>query len=272
MALVPLSDWDTIVVVLNTGEIRFPLDRDGLGHWVRHRHRAIRYHCVHPLRQRGHGLWHHCRGRRHRVHRTHNWGGGLALRESRLLGAERGGVGLLRLSQLLIERLRRVVLKRQSRFADSNGGGFLAHLLTLKIAFQRVKKQTVVWDTVPVKDLLLLLCSDAVVLVEKVEEGALWLLQRSVGSRLEISQVGEDALLKLLGVFDRTAKSLESERQASHDICTRNVKKIVPAVKLVVKLVIDTVSLILPENARDIFASWQQESANVLIGLPVDRS
>jgi hypothetical protein len=110
-----------------------------------------------------------------------------------------------------------------------------------------------VWDTVPVKDLLLLLCSDAVVLVEKVEEGALWLLQRSVGSRLEISQVGEDALLKLLGVFDRTAKSLESERQASHDICTRNVKKIVP------------------ENARDIFASWQQESANVLIGLPVDR-
>jgi hypothetical protein len=162
-------------------------------------------------------------------------------------------------------------LKRQSRFADSNGGGFLTHLLTLKIAFQRVKKQTVVWDTVPVKDLLLLLCSDAVVLVEKVEEGALWLLQRSVRSRLEISQVGEDTLLKLLGVFDRTAKSLESEGQASYDICTRNMKKIVPEVKLVTKLVIDTATLILPENARDVFASWQQESANVLIGLPVDR-
>ena len=119
-------------------------------------------------------------------------------------------------------------MKRQSRFADSNGGGFLTHLLTLKIAFQRVKKQTVVWDTVPVKDLLLLLCSDAVVLVEKVKESALGFFERGIGAGFQVAKIGKDALLELLGVLDGPAEGLEAEGQASHDVGTGDVKEVVP--------------------------------------------
>jgi hypothetical protein len=129
---------------------------------------------------------------------------------------------------LLVERLRRVVLERQCWFADSDSGSFLAHLLPLEVAFQRVKEQAIMGDAVPVKDLLLLLSSDAVVLVKEVEEGTLGLLQRSISSRLEVSQVREDTLLELLRVLDRSAESLESEGQASNNICTRNVEEVVP--------------------------------------------
>ena len=83
-------------------------------------------------------------------------------------------------------------------------------------------------DTVPVKDLLLLLSANAVVLVEEVKEGALGLLQRSISARLEVSQVRKDTFLELLGVLDRSAKGLETEGQASHNVCARNVEKVVP--------------------------------------------
>lgn len=73
---------------------------------------------------------------------------------------------------------------------------------------------------VPVEDLLLLLSADAVVLVQEVEEGAFRLFQRSVSARLEVSQVREDALFKLLRVLDRATKCLEAERQASYNVCT----------------------------------------------------
>lgn len=81
---------------------------------------------------------------------------------------------------------------------------------------------------VPVKDLLLLLGADAVVLVQKVEKWALGLFERSVSARLEVSQVREDALLKLLRVLDGAAKGLEAERQAAHNVGARDVKEVVP--------------------------------------------
>lgn len=73
-------------------------------------------------------------------------------------------------------------------------------------------------DAIPVEDLLLLLCPDAVVLVEEVEKGALGLFERGIGTGLEVSQVGEDAFLELFRVLDGTTKGCETERQASNDI------------------------------------------------------
>ena len=67
------------------------------------------------------------------------------------------------------------------------------------------------WYAVPVKHFLLLLRSDAIVLVHKVEELALWLLERCIGARLEIAQIREDALLKLLGILHWPSEGLESE-------------------------------------------------------------
>ena len=84
------------------------------------------------------------------------------------------------------------------------------------------------WDAIPIKDLLLLLSPDAVVLVEEVKERTLGLLERGIGAGFQVSQIGEDALFKLLGVLHWAAKGLESKRQASHDISAGNVEKIVP--------------------------------------------
>ena len=81
---------------------------------------------------------------------------------------------------------------------------------------------------VPVKDLLLLLGADAVVLVQKVEERTFRLFQRSVSARLEVSQIREDALFKLLRVLDRTTERLEAERQASYNVGTGNVEEVAP--------------------------------------------
>lgn len=81
---------------------------------------------------------------------------------------------------------------------------------------------------VPVKDLLLLLGADAVVLVQEVEERTFRLFQRSVSARLEVSQIREDALFKLLRVLDRTAKGLKAEGQASYNVGARNVEEVAP--------------------------------------------
>jgi hypothetical protein len=73
-------------------------------------------------------------------------------------------------------------LERECGLADGDSGGFLTHLLALQVALQRVKEEAIMWHAVPVEDLLLLLGSDAVVLVEEVKEGALGLFQRGIGS------------------------------------------------------------------------------------------
>jgi len=75
---------------------------------------------------------------------------------------------LLSLGELLEERLRRIVFERKGGLSNSYGGGLLAHLFALEIALKSVEKQAVMGHTVPVEDLLLLLCANAVVLVEKV--------------------------------------------------------------------------------------------------------
>ncbi len=83
--------------------------------------------------------------------------------------------------------------------------------------------------TVPVKDLLLLLRPNAIVLVEKVEETALWLLEGGICARFQISQVREDALFEFLRVLHGPTKCLESKRKAAHNVGAGYVKEIVPA-------------------------------------------
>jgi hypothetical protein len=85
------------------------------------------------------------------------------------------------------------------------------------------------WHAVPIEDLLLLLCSDAVVLVQEVEESALGFFEGGIGTRLQVSQIRENTLLKLLRVFDRSSERLESEGEASHDIGSGDVEEVVPA-------------------------------------------
>lgn len=65
----------------------------------------------------------------------------------------------------------------------------MAHLLALQVALKSIEEEAVVGHAVPVKDLLLLLGADAVVLVEKVEECALWLLKGGVCAGLEVAQI-----------------------------------------------------------------------------------
>lgn len=84
------------------------------------------------------------------------------------------------------------------------------------------------WHAIPIEHLLFLLCSDAVVLVQEVEEWALWFFERSVGAGLQIAQVGEDAFLKFLGILHRAAKGLEAERETPYYICAGDVEQIVP--------------------------------------------
>lgn len=83
-------------------------------------------------------------------------------------------------------------------------------------------------DAVPVEHLLLLLSSDAVVFVEKVQERTLGLFQGRVCTGFEIPEIREDAFLKFLGILHRSTKCLEAEGEASDDISAGDVKKIVP--------------------------------------------
>ena len=121
-------------------------------------------------------------------------------------------------------------------------------------------------DAVPVEYLLLLLRSDAVVLVEEVKEWTLGLLERGIGARFEVSQIREDALFEFLRVFDRAAEGLESKRQASHNVSAGDVEEVVPSSTS--QLPVNDMGgqrYNLPQDTRYIFASWQQESANVLL-------
>ena len=84
------------------------------------------------------------------------------------------------------------------------------------------------WHAIPVEHLLLLLRSDAIVFVHKVEEWALGFLERCIGARLEVAQIREDALFKLFRILDRASEGLETEGETSHDICAGDVKQVVP--------------------------------------------
>jgi hypothetical protein len=147
----------------------------------------------------------------------------------RLIGGERGGIGLLSLCQLLEKGLGRVELERQRRFADSDRGGFLVHLLPLQISFKCVEEQTIMRHAIPIEHLLLFLRSNAVVLVEKVQEGTFWLFQGRVCAGFEVAQVRENAFFKLLRILHWTTESLKAKRQTPHDISSGNVKEIIPA-------------------------------------------
>ena len=135
---------------------------------------------------------------------------------------------MLSFRKLLKQRLRRIELERESWFADCYGRGLLTHLFSLEIAFKRIKEQPIVWNTVPVEHLLLLLCANAIVLVHEVQEWTLWLFQRCICARFQVSQIREYAFLKLLRVLDWSPKSLKAEGQAAHNVGTRDVKEIVP--------------------------------------------
>jgi hypothetical protein len=104
----------------------------------------------------------------------------------------------------------------------------LSHLLPLQIPFESIEEESVVGYTVPVENLLLLLCSDAVVLIQEIEESGLWLLKGGIGARLQVSQIGKDSLLELLRVLHRSAKRLKSEGKASYNVGAGNVKEIIP--------------------------------------------
>ena len=104
----------------------------------------------------------------------------------------------------------------------------MAHLFPFEVALQGIEEEAVMGDAVPVEDLLLLLGADTIVLVEKVEESALGLFQRGIGARLEVAQVGKDALFEFLGVLDRATKGLEAERKTSHNVGAGDVEEVVP--------------------------------------------
>lgn len=139
--------------------------------------------------QRRQRLRHH-RGRRHGVEGAQDGRGGLGRRlgggKRRLLGGEGRRVGLLGLGELLKEGLRGIVFKRQGGLADGSRGGVLTHLFALEVALKGVEKEAIMGHAVPVKDLLLLLCANAIILVEKVEKGALGFFEGGIGARLEV--------------------------------------------------------------------------------------
>ena len=106
---------------------------------------------------------------------------------------------------------------------------------------------------VPVEHLLLFLSTDAIVLIKKIKKWTLGFFQRGICTRLQVSQIGENTLLKLLRVLNRTTECLKSERQASHNVRAGDMEKVVP------------------QDARNIFAGGEKESSDVLIWRPVDR-
>ena len=83
-------------------------------------------------------------------------------------------------------------------------------------------------ECIPVKDLLLLLRTDALVLEQQIQERAFGFLQARVDARLEIPQIGEDALLELLHVAHRATERLEAKHQRPNDIGTGDVVEAAP--------------------------------------------
>ena len=83
-------------------------------------------------------------------------------------------------------------------------------------------------DGEPIKDFLFLLRSDAVVLVEEVEELGFGFFEGSVGAGLEISKIREYSFFKFFGVDDGTTEGEEPIGQRSNDVCACDVEEVVP--------------------------------------------
>jgi hypothetical protein len=139
---------------------------------------------------------------------------------------------LLRLGELLIERLGRVEFKGPSRLGNSHCSRLLAHLFSLQIALQRVQEQAVVGDAIPVENLLLFLGPDAVVFVQEIQKRALGFFERGIGAGFEVAQVGEDSFFEFLRVLDGAAKRLEAKGQTPNDIGTRDMEEVAPCSRL----------------------------------------
>ncbi len=132
--------------------------------------------------------------------------------------------------------------------------------------------------TVPIEHLLLLLCSDATILIKEVKESAFGLLQGCVGTSFKVSQVRENTLLELFGIFDRSAESLKSESKTSDNVSAGHVEEVVPCRVLESGCEKDarhwqiSVLLHVPKHTRHIFAGGEKEASYVLILRPVDWS
>ena len=83
-------------------------------------------------------------------------------------------------------------------------------------------------NAVPVEYLLLFLGPDTVVLVQKVQKGTLGLFERCVGTRLQVAQIGKDALLEFLRVLHRSPERLKSEGETSDNVGAGDVKEVIP--------------------------------------------
>lgn len=221
-----LGDRNTIAIVLELRVIGLSLD-DLAAHGIAADGAVV--HCVLLIVDNGDGRgshlrwWHGIGGSRHGRGRV-----GRSERRRDVCGRERGRVRLLRLGQLLVERLGGVELERERRLVDGDCSGLLAHLLTLQVPLESVEEETVMRNAVPVEDLLFLLGSDAVVLVQEVEERALGLFEGGIGAGLEVTKVREDALLELLRVLHRTSECLESKGEAADDVGARDMEEIIP--------------------------------------------
>ena len=79
-------------------------------------------------------------------------------------------------------------------------------------------------DGKPVKDFLFLLGSNAVVLVEEVEELGLWFFQRSVCAGFEVTEIGEDALFEFLCIRNRATKGEKAVCQGPYNIGSCDMK------------------------------------------------
>jgi len=54
----------------------------------------------------------------------------------------------------------------------------MAHFLALEIAIEGIKEKTVVWDRVPIENLLFLLSANALVLEEEIKERRLCTVEK----------------------------------------------------------------------------------------------
>jgi hypothetical protein len=227
-----LRDWNAVLIVLNPTEVWLSLDYL-LSHCWSHAY-VVECHLGHILRHWRHRLWdlRNQLWRRHGIDCTHYWRCRLRLRIGLLLGREGRRIGLLGFGKLLKERLRRVEFERQGRFTDRHGRCLLSHLLTLEISLKSIKEESIMGDTIPVKDFLLLLRPNAIVLVQEVKETTLWLFQGGISARFQVSQIRKDTLLEFLRVLHGATKCLESKRKTSDNIRARNVKEIIPIKQL----------------------------------------
>jgi hypothetical protein len=129
-----------------------------------------------------------------------------------------------------------------SRFTDDDGGWFQTHLFSFEIPFQGIEEKTVMWDGKPVENFLFFLCPNTLILEEQVKEGRLWLFERGVVARFEISEVTKYTLLKLFHIPNGTRKSLETKDESANNIGSGDMIEAGP------------------ENTRDVFTAGEEEA------------